>query len=111
MKYQTGTMIDRNIAQYAVPREKERLLAQLSLEVGKPYCVQFTAEPLTDHPDVLNAALDQYKREDGQYVLCGDFTPREKIQEILLDRFYMLLLTCTDMEVATQKITVLEVDK
>lgn len=109
MTYQTGTTIDKNIAHYEVPREQERLLAKLSLKTDQPYCIQFTKEPLTEHPEVLNAALDQYKREDGQYVFCGDFISREKIQDILLDRFYILLLTCTEMEVNTKTMTILEV--
>ena len=110
MQYGNGTVIDKNIAHYMVPREKERLLSQLSLKTDQPYCVQFTEKPLTEYPEVLTSLLDEYKREDGQYVFCGDFTPREKIQEILVDRFYMLMLTCTEMKVHTQTLTVLEVN-
>lgn len=73
--------------------------------------ISYTTEPIDERPYLLNAIVDQFKREDGEYSYRGNLVDRANIIEVLKERYYALVLTCVTMETVPTSYKVIEFSK
>lgn len=101
------SVVDREIpSTYEV--EKCRLLNKIETQLGEHYMISYKEEPIDFHPYILDAVIDQFKREDGEYSYRGNLMSRSTITEILRERYYALVLTCVTMETVPANYKVIE---
>lgn len=104
------SLVDKEIpSTYEV--EKCKLLNKIQTNLGEHYMISYSEEPVGNYPYIVNTLIDHFKREDGEYSYRGMLTDREKVQHIIEERYYALVLTCVTVETVPANYKVIEFSK
>lgn len=101
------TLVDNEISS-TYEMAKCKLLNMVETQLGKHYMINFSKESIDKHAHVIDAILDQFRREDGEYSYRGNLVDYAKLVAIVKERYYALVLTCVTMETVPASYKVLE---